>query len=91
MGSFFATEWNALINRARAHLAAQARCPGETGGCGACPFGDAPGVCRTRFRWTTQQLAGLVQRAPATYRLELRRTLDSLQLSYRGIWAGAAG
>lgn len=95
MHAFRPMEWNALVNRARANLQAQSRCPGPGVPCTRCPMGRLDGAeanppseapCRARFRATERQLGRLLLAAPARDRLQLRRTLDGLELTYRALW-----
>ena len=91
MSDFHAVEWNALVNRARATLKALDTCCAygqATGDCGQCILATSERDCRRRFRATERHLASLVRQVPAPKRLQLRRTLDGLELCYRGLWQG---
>lgn len=98
MPHFHALEWNALVNRAWAILRARNGCldhsaygtPGH-----ACPLAasTSPGTrsgqaacCYYRFRATLDGLSGMVWSAPTSYRHQLRRTLDRLELENRHTW-----
>ncbi|HKJ70914.1 MAG TPA: hypothetical protein VKA55_04110 [Gammaproteobacteria bacterium] len=88
MQDFSIIEWNALVNRARATLTAQRACGREAGDATACPscgLAESPAQCRRRFRDTERELADLARSVPGRQNLQLRRTVDGLELAYRGI------
>lgn len=92
MREFNAVEWNALVNRARATLKALDTCCAygqASGDCGQCMLAASERDCRRRFRATERHLASLVRQVPESQRLQLLRTLDGLELTYRGLWQGA--
>lgn len=89
MDRFGDVEWNTLVNRARATLRAQRTCcagGGSRKACGECPLGGSPARCRQRFRETQGRLYELARQGPRSERLQLRRTVDDLELRYRGLW-----
>ncbi|HKJ88125.1 MAG TPA: hypothetical protein VKA48_06420 [Gammaproteobacteria bacterium] len=99
MTEFHPLEWNMLVNRARATLKAQQRCAGAGALCRKCPMAGGgadrtvpPGeaCCRSHFRATELRLARLVRNAPPRERRQLRRTLDTLALTYRSTWPQGA-
>lgn len=91
MPDFHAVEWNALVNRARATLRALDTCcaaDAEQAACSQCALAESQRRCRQRFRATARQLGMLARQVPEHQRLQLRRTLDSLELTYRGLLQG---
>jgi hypothetical protein len=91
MPEFYAVEWNALVNRARATLNALRTCTTEGGTgdiCCECALAGAQSHCGQRFRATERRLNQLIRRVPKTRQMQLRRTVDGLELIYRELREG---
>lgn len=89
MDRFGDVEWNTLVNRARATLRAQRTCcarGAQPAACRRCPLGETATGCRHRFRTTQGRLYELARQGPPSERLQLRRTVDELELRYRQLW-----